>query len=375
MKTDLLIHAYLREMMKASASDMFITVGCPPSMRVGSRVVALNIPPFQAEDIQALIENMLSADQHDEFLSTLELNLALAIQEGQRFRISLFRQKGEMGMVIRLIKSRIPTFEELNITSVYSDMIMEKRGLILMVGATGSGKSTSLASMIDYRNRHGTGHIITIEDPIEYYHDHKGCIITQREVGVDTYSYGMALKNALRQSPDVLMIGEIRDRETMENAVLFCETGHLVVATLHANNANQAIERIINLFPEEMHKQILKTLSNNLKAIFSQRLVENVRGGKSLAYEIMLNEGLIKNLIDEGKIKELKDIIEKNRDSGMISFDQCLFDMLERKVITSEVALKEADNANNLRLKITQGRGYSQHAGSISLKPSNTEEF
>lgn len=356
MATDKLIYSYLREMVKLNASDLFITVGCPPSMRVGSTIVAMSMPPFQHDDILTLVQDMLSEDQLDEFNSTLELNLALALGEGQRFRVSLFRQKVETGMVIRLIKSTIPTFEELTLPQIYADFIMSKRGLVLMVGATGSGKSTSLASMLDYRNMHGQGHVITVEDPIEYYHTHKGCIITQREVGVDTYSYGMALKNALRQSPDVIMIGEIRDRETMENAILFCETGHLVVATLHANNSNQAIERIVNFFPEELHKQVLKTLSNNVRAIISQRLVENVHKGKSLAHEILINEGLIKNYIEEGKVKEIKELIEKNRDRGMITFDQCLFEMIGRGVITSEVALHEADNPSNLRLRINQSR-------------------
>lgn len=356
MNDELLIYSYLREMVKQNASDLFITVGCPPSMRVGSEVIALSMPPFERADIITLVENMLSEEQMDEFSSTLELNLALALKEGQRFRVSLFRQKGDTGMVIRLIKSKIPTFEELTLPACYADFIMAKRGLVLMVGATGSGKSTSLASMLDYRNSHGSGHVITIEDPIEFYHNHKGCIVTQREVGVDTYSYGMALKNALRQSPDVIMIGEIRDRETMENAILFCETGHLVVATLHSNNSNQAIERIVNFFPEELHKQVLKTLSNNLKGIISQRLVENTQKGRSLAYEIMSNEGLIKNLIEEGKIKEIKDIIEKNRDLGMITFDQCLYEMINRNIVTTEIALKEADNAANLRLRVNQSR-------------------
>ena len=360
MAEELLIHSYLREMVKMSASDMFMTVGCPPSMRVSGRIVTMDVPAFEKADLKVLLENMLGDDQWDEFESTLELNFALALPEGHRFRVSLFHQKGELGMVTRMIKSSIPTFEELTLPPIYSDFIMGKRGLLLMVGATGSGKSTSLASMLDYRNTHGDGHVLTIEDPIEYFHEHKGCIITQREVGVDTYSYGMALKNALRQSPDVIMIGEIRDRETMDNAILFCETGHLVVATLHANNSNQAVERILNFFPEELHRQILQTLSNNLRAVISQRLVENTRKGRSLAYEIMINEGLVKNLIEEGKIKELKEIMEKNRDRGMITFDQCLYELLGRKVITTETALREADNASNLRLRINQSRSLGQ---------------
>ena len=370
---NLLINTYLQEMVKQDASDLFMTIGCPPSMRIGNTIVAMDIPVFEAEDIQALLDDMLNEDQVDEFESTLELNVALALKSGQRFRVNVFRQKNQNGMVIRLIKSQIPTFEELNAPPIYGKFILERRGLVLMVGATSSGKSTSLASMLEYRNNHGTGHIITIEDPIEYYHEHQNCIVTQREVGIDTYSYGMALKNALRQSPDVVMIGEIRDRETLENAILFCETGHLVVATLHANNTNQAIERITNLFPEEMHKQVLMTLSQNIKAVVSQRLVENKQGTRHLAYEIMINEGLIKNLIEEGKIKEIKEIMEKNTDRGMITFDQCLYDLLTKDIITAEVALREADNPSNLRLRINQNRTLQQANSAGNLQISNIQ--
>ncbi len=353
MKGDI-IKPYLRQLVAADGSDLFVTVGCPPSLRIGGKIVSMDVPALEAEDIDVFTDDMLTEDQKDDFDSTLELNVALALEDGERFRVNMFKQKHSTGMVVRRIQSVIPSFTELALPPVYADFIMQKRGLVIMVGATGSGKSTSLASMIDYRNAMGGGHIITIEDPIEFYHGHKGCIVTQREVGIDTYSYGIALKNALRQSPDVLMIGEIRDRETLENAILFCETGHLVVATLHANNSNQAIERIINLFPEEQHRQIQAILALNLKSVISQRLVEGVSKSRVLAYEILINEGLIRNLIEDGKIKELKDVMEKNVDQGMITFDQCLFNFVINGEVQLEIALREADNPSNLRLKINQ---------------------
>jgi len=349
-----IISPYLRQVVVANGSDLFITHGCSPSLRIESKIVAMDVPPLDENDIEALVNDLTDEDQRDEFESTMELNFAVSLDSGERFRVNMFKQKRYTGMVIRLIKSIIPTFAELKLPYIYADFIMQKRGLIIMVGSTGSGKSTSLASMIDYRNTNGIGHIVTVEDPIEYYHEHKGCIITQREIGIDTYSYGIALKSALRQSPDMLMIGEIRDRETLENAILFCETGHLVVATLHANNSNQAIERIVNLFPEEQHFQIQTTLSLNLKSIISQRLVEGTSNNRVLAYEILINEGLVKNLIEEGKIRELKEIMEKNVDQGMITFDQCLLKLVESGEVSKEVALKEADNPSNLRLKMSQ---------------------
>lgn len=348
------VDIYLHEMISNGASDLFLTEGCSPSLRIEDRISPLNEPPLSQSDIEALIESMLNEDQLDEFRSTLELNVALELKSGERFRVNVFRQRYSSGMVIRLIKSAIPTIEGLGLPQVYKDLIMKKRGLILMVGASGAGKSTSMAAMLGYRNKHGEGHIISIEDPIEFVHEHQKCIFTQREIGVDTYSYGIALKNALRQSPDVLVIGEIRDKETLENAILFCETGHLVIATLHANNSNQAIERIINMFPEEMKKQVLATLAMNVKAIISQRLVEGIKDKRVLAYEILVNEGLITTLIEEGKIKEMKELMGRNRDQGMITFDQCLFEHISNKRITADVAIREADNPSNLRLKIHQ---------------------
>lgn len=348
------IHPYLQEMVKREASDLFLTVGCPPSLRVDGRIVEFDIPDFSEEDINKILMDLLSEDQRYEFESNYELNIALKMDDGERFRVNFFRQQHHSGLVIRRIKAKIPDHAALKLPPIFTQVAMETRGLVLLVGSVGSGKSTSMAAMLEYRNQKGGGHVITVEDPIEYVFHHKNCIFTQREVGIDTFSYSIALKNAMRQSPDVIVIGEIRDRETMENALLFCETGHLCMATLHATNSSQAVERIINFFPEEMHRQMQVTLAQNLRGLFSQRLVEDVRGGRALATEILLNEGLVKQLIIEGKFKEIKDAMDKAHDHGMQTFDQCLLELLRKKQITPEVALREADNVNNLKLKINQ---------------------
>ncbi len=356
----------LLEMVNKEASDIYLTVGYPPSLRIENKIVHAGNAKLTNEDINSFIAEMLNESQRSEFESTLELNVAIHSYHGKRFRANFFHQQHNRGIVIRRIRVEIPTFESLGLPEIYGKLIMEKRGLVLMVGASGAGKSTSLAAMLGYRNQYGSGHIITVEDPIEFIHEHKNCIFTQREIGIDTYSYGTALKNALRQTPDVIVIGEIRDRETMESAIQFCETGHLCVATLHANNSNQAVERIINLFPEEMSKQTLLTLSQNLKAVISQRLVPSISGMRCLAIEIMLNQGLVKKLIEEGKIKEIKEMMEKNKDQGMISFDQYLLDLFLKGKITEETALNESDNPGNLRLKISQ-----EKSGNPSLSKSN----
>ncbi len=359
------LEPYLKEMIRQDASDLYLTVGSSPSLRVDDKIYSLEKPPLEQTDIDIVIADVLTDEQRYEFESNLELNIALISEAGERFRANFFRQQHHTGMVIRRIKTEIPTVESLNLPKVYQDIIMERRGLVLLVGSVGSGKSTSLSAMLEHRNMNGSGHIITIEDPIEFVHDHSGCIFTQREIGIDTYSYGIALKNALRQSPDVIVIGEIRDRETMENALLFCETGHLCLATLHANNSNQAIERIMNLFPEEAQKQALITLSQNLKAIFSQRLVENLEGGRSVAVEVLLNQALVRQFIEEGQIKEIKEVMEKSRDQGMQTFDQCLLDLINAGIISAEIGLREADNPSNLRLKINQKR-----VGEVDLSDS-----
>ncbi|MFW0777976.1 MAG: PilT/PilU family type 4a pilus ATPase [Rickettsiales bacterium] len=336
------------------ATDLYLTVGAPPSLRYGHRIEHIDKTKLTEEHVKSFLKEIVSSDVLEEFESTLEYNTAINWPELGRFRVNMFRQRQNTGVVLRRIRTDIPSIESLNLPPLYSDLIMEKRGLILVVGPTGSGKSTSLAAMLEYRNNNGSGHIVTIEDPVEFVLEHKNCIITQRDVGIDTYSFGIGLKNTLRQTPDVIVIGEIRDRETMEHAIVFAETGHLCLATLHANNANQAIERVINFFPEEKHAQVLLNLSLNLKAILSQRLLPNLQGTRSIALEIMLNQGLVKSLIHEGRIKELKECIEKGQDVGMQSFDQALVEMYANGVITEDVALAESDNPANLRLAIKQ---------------------
>jgi twitching motility protein PilU len=344
----------LQGFVDQEATDLYLSVGAPPSLRYSHRIAPV-VPKIMAEeDIRKFLMEIVSKDVLDEFESTLEYNTAINWKSLGRFRINIFRQRQYTGVVIRRIRSDIPTLESLGLPALYGELIMEKRGLILLVGPTGSGKSTSLASMLDHRNTHGFGHIVTIEDPVEYLLEHKRCIVTQRDVGIDTYSFSMGLKNTLRQTPDVIVIGEVRDKETMEHAIVFAETGHLCLATLHANNSNQAVERIINFFPEERHRQVLLNLSLNLKAILSQRLVANLKGGRSLALEVMLNRGFIRELIQEGRIKELKEHIEKGRDQGMQSFDQALLDLYLAGKIDEETAISESDNPSNLRLAIKQ---------------------
>jgi twitching motility protein PilU len=304
--------------------------------------------------VQAFVGDLLSEEQLDEFESTHEMNTSIAWRETSRFRINVYQQQKHPAIVLRKINTEIPTPEQLGLPPIYSELVMLPRGLILVVGQTGSGKSSSLTAMLGYRNCHGAGHIITIEDPIEFVHTHQGCIVSQRDVGIDTYSYGIALKNALRQRPDVVMIGEIRDREAMEHAINFAETGHLCLATMHANNANQAIERILSFFPEEKHAQIRLNLALNLRAILSQRLILNVQHSRTLACEVMLNRGLIRNLIEEGKIRDIKEMIERGTDQGMQSFDQALFALYMQGIISGETAIHESDNMANMKLNINQ---------------------
>jgi twitching motility protein PilU len=348
----------LNRMLSERASDLYLTHGAPPSFRVDERIIRFECAPLNDAAIDGYLDTLLNPTQRDEFDTTLEFNTAIPWGETARFRINVFRQQQHNGAVIRTISTRIPTTEELDLPKVYSDLIMQKRGLVLVVGPTGSGKTTSLAAMIGYRNHHGLGHIITIEDPIEFVHAHGNCIINQRDVGIDTYSYGMALKNALRQRPDVILIGEIRDRETMEHAISFSETGHLCVATLHSNNANQTIERILNFFPEEKHIQVLANLSLNLRGIVSQRLVAARDGKKrAMAVEIMLNNGLIKQLIEEGKVRQIKEMIERGQSDGMCTMDQSLIDLVKAGIISQETAVAEADNGANMRLALRQMSG------------------
>lgn len=352
------ISELLDAMIREQASDLYLTVDAPPSLRVEEHIVKIGALALNDEIIDTYLNELISADQRDEFDTTLEYNTAIEWHDSARFRINVFRQQQHNGIVIRRIATTIPTIEQLGLPAVYGDLIMQKRGLVLVVGPTGSGKTTSLAAMIGHRNRMGHGHIITIEDPIEFVHTHANCIVTQRDVGIDTYSYGMALKNALRQRPDVIVIGEVRDRETLEHAISFAETGHLCVATLHANNANQTLERILNFFPEEKHAQVLANLSLNLRGIVSQRLVARSEGNRrALALEIMLNNGLIKQLIEEGKVRQIKEMIERGQTEGMYSMDQSLLMLCKEGVISQEVAVAESDNAPNMRLALRQQQG------------------
>src|SRR5689334_15463853 len=345
--------SFLKLMAHKKASDLFITAGVPPSMKVHGKLSPITQSPLTPQQSRDLVLNVMTPAQREEFEKTHECNFAIGVSGVGRFRVSCFYQRNQVGMVLRRIETKIPTVEELSLPPVIKTLAMTKRGIILFVGATGTGKSTSLAAMIGYRNMNSSGHIITIEDPIEFVHKHEGCIITQREVGIDTDSWEAALKNTLRQAPDVILIGEIRDMEVMEHAVAFAETGHLALGTLHANNSNQAMDRIINFFPEARRHQLLMDLSLNLKAVVSQRLIPLKEGkGRAAAVEVLLNSPLISDLIFKGEIHGIKEIMKKSRELGMQTFDQALFDLHEAGRISYEDALRFADSTNEVRLNI-----------------------
>jgi twitching motility protein PilU len=346
------IEQLLEFMVKHDASDVYITYDAPPMYRIEGITQPAGKHKFTMEETEDLANQMMNARQKKEFEETSEMNLALFYPKLGRFRVNIFKQRNCIGAVVRQIKVEILTIEQLKLPASLKDVVMSKRGLVVVVGATGSGKSTSLAAMIDYRNANSPGHIITIEDPIEFVHPHKKCVVTQREVGTDTVSFKAALKNTLRQAPDVILLGEIRDAETMEHAVEFAETGHLSIGTLHANNANQAIERIMNFFPIEKHDQIYLQLSLNLRAIISQRLVRTVDGKRAAAVEILLNKPRVSDLIKKGEVDMIKETMEQLRNEGLQTFDQALFDLYKEGRISYEEALVNADSANNLRLKI-----------------------
>lgn len=366
--------ALLKEFITKNATDLYLTVGATPSIRLHYSIDRIGTTPLAEDDIVKIMRDLVTEANMKEFETTHECNTAIDWKEGIRLRINIFRQRRHIGAVIRRIRTDIPTLESLGLPKQYAELIMEKRGLILVVGTTGSGKSTSLAAMLEHRNVHGSGHIVTIEDPIEFTHEHRNCIITQRDVGIDTNSFAAGLKNALRQTPDVIVIGEIRDEETMDQAIVFAETGHLCLATMHSTNAHQAIERVINFFPQEKHAQVLQNLSLNLKAVLSQRLVNNTRNTRSIAIEILLNQGLIKNLIQEGRIKEIRDQIEKSREVGMQTFEQSLLDLYVRGLIKEEVALAESDSPATLRLAIRQFVMSKQHGSLYSDKDAESKK-
>jgi twitching motility protein PilU len=352
MESPIDIQAFFKTMVELEASDLYLTVARPPMYRVDGKIEARGEHLFKPEDLRELAHGMLNEKQRGEFAQALEMNMAMSLPGIARFRVNMFQQRGSVGMVIRRIKADVMSLAEMGLPSILQDIVMTKRGLVLVVGATGSGKSTSLAAMIDHRNANEAGHIITIEDPIEFVHRHKQSVVTQREVGFDTHSFQSALKNTLRQAPDVILIGEIRDTETMEAAIVFAETGHLCLGTLHSNNANQAIERIMNFFPSERHAQIYLQLSLNLRAIISQRLIPSLDGRRVAALEILLDTPRLKDLIKKGEVDALKEGMEQGIQEGCQTFDQALFSLYRDRKIGLEQALANADSANNLRLKI-----------------------
>jgi twitching motility protein PilU len=343
----------LRLMTTRNGSDLFLTADFPPAIKVDGKITKVSPQPLTGQHTLELARAVMNDKQAAEFERSKECNFAIAPQGVGRFRVNAFLQQGCVGLVFRTIPKTLPTIDSLDLPKVLKDVAMTKRGLVIFVGATGSGKSTSLAAIVDWRNEHSHGHIITIEDPVEFVHAHKNCIVTQREIGIDTDGWDQALKNTLRQAPDVILMGEIRDRETMEHAVAFAETGHLCLATLHANSANQALDRIINFFPEERRQQLLMDLSLNLRALVSQRLMPREEGrGRVAAVEVLLNTPLVSDLIFKGEVTEIKELMKRSREQGMQTFDQALFDLYEQGAITYEDALRNADSVNDLRLQI-----------------------
>jgi twitching motility protein PilU len=360
--------SFLKLMVHKKASDLFITAGLPPSMKVNGRIQPITQTALTAQQSRDMVLNVMTPSQREEFEKTHECNFAISMQGVGRFRVSCFYQRNQVGMVLRRIETRIPTVEELNLPAIVKTLAMTKRGIIMFVGATGTGKSTSLAAMIGYRNQNSTGHIVTIEDPIEFVHKHEGNIITQREVGIDTDTWENALKNTLRQAPDVIMIGEVRTRETMEHAVAFAETGHLVLCTLHANNANQALDRVLHFFPEDRRPQVLMDLSLNLKGIVAQQLIPTPDGkARRVAMEVMLGTPLVQDYIRDGEIHKLKEVMKESTNLGMRTFDQSLFELYQAGEISYEDALRHADSANEVRLRIKLAQGGDAHTLSQGL--------
>ncbi len=349
-----LIFKYLSAMGEQKASDMYLTVGFPPTLRGDKELIKIADECLSPEDINEILNSMLTNRQKRDFEAHMELNTALDMGQHGRFRVNVMRQRQFPALVIRRITSEIPSFSDLRLPKILGKLAMEKRGLIMITGMTGSGKSTTLAAMIDERNRTSNGHIITIEDPIEFFHEHKGCVVTQREVGVDTESFATAMKNSLRQRPDVILVGEIRDREVMEQALSIAETGHLCLATIHTNNSYQAIERVVNLFPEDYHNQIRLNLSMNLKAIISQRLLPSISQGMAPAIEVMLNQGLVRELILKGDIGKIHDVMEQNNSIGMCTFDQSLMKLFQDGLISEEIAITNSDKPSDMKIKIQQ---------------------
>lgn len=364
------ITEWLKLLASRNGSDLYLSTGAPPCAKFEGQLMPIGSDILQPGEIKTIAYEIMDSTQQAEFELELEMNLAYSIAGYGRFRVNIFVQRNEVGMVARNIVAEIPHWEDLRLPPILTDVVMRKRGLMLFVGATGSGKSTSLAALIDYRNINSSGHIVTIEDPVEYVHTHKKCIVNQREVGVDTRSWHNALKNTLRQAPDVILIGEIRDRETMEHALAFAETGHLCISTLHANNANQALDRIVNFFPEERRNQLLMDLSTNIQAFVSQRLIPTTDGKRCAAIEILMGTPMISDLILKGEFEGIKEVMEKSSNVGMKTFDGALLDLYQEGLISKEEALKNADSANNVRLKIKfadEGGSLESDDGSLNF--------
>ena len=371
------IDSYLKILADKDGSDLYLSTGAPPCAKFQGTLKPLNNTPCKPGEIEQIANAIMDDEQQKVFAVDLEMNLAVSVPGVGRFRINIFQQRNEISIVARNIKTEIPKFDDLKLPPILKDVITAKRGLVLVVGGTGSGKSTSLAALIDHRNSTSGGHIITIEDPVEFVHKHKKCVVNQREVGVDTRSFQNALKNTLRQAPDVILIGEIRDRQTMEHALEFAETGHLAISTLHANNANQALERIVNMFPEERRPQLLLALGQNMRAIISQRLIPTIDGKRCAAVEILLGTKTIQELILNNRFAEIKEIMEKSENLGMQTFDGALYKLFKEQRIELDEAIKNADSANNLRLRIKLAEGQAQpsSADAKSVSQSNTPKL
>ena len=369
------IESWLRMLAEKKGSDLYLSTGAPPCAKFDGQLQPIAKEPMAPGQIAKVANEIMDDTQREEFKRDLEINLAISIGGVGRFRINIFNQRNEVSIVARYIVTDIPHWQDLGLPKILPDLIMRKRGLILFVGATGSGKSTSLAAMIDYRNSNSAGHIVTIEDPVEFVHRHKRSIVNQREVGIDTRSWQNALKNTLRQAPDVILIGEIRDRETMDQAISFAETGHLCISTLHANNANQALDRIINFFPSQKRAQLLLDLSLNLQAFISQRLVPNIDDGRSAAIEVLLGSPTVQELILRGEVASIREVMEKSEELGMMTFDKALFDLYRAGKISEEEALRNADSVNNLRLriKLADEGGVVSSTGGLTLEGADND--
>jgi len=361
------IAPYLKLMVQRNGSDLFFSTNARPQLKTEGKMLAIGDKELTSADVSALAYSIMNDEQTREFEGTMECNLAISVAGLGRFRVNVFRQRGDIAMVLRYIQADIPSLETLHLPPLFKDIIMQKRGLVLVVGSTGSGKSTTLASMIDHRNNNASGHILTIEDPIEFLHQHKKSLVNQREIGLDSLDYKNALKNALREAPDVILIGEIRDAATMQHAIAYAETGHLCLSTLHANNANQALDRIVNFFPDTAHKQLYSDLSLNLRAVISQRLIPTVDGGRRAAVEVLLLTSYISELIQKGKIHEIKEAMEQGNEQGMVTFDQSLYNLYKEGVITLDEALNHADSRNNLALKVRLDTGVKEGSGGLKL--------